>query len=64
MALAKLLATAGLFASFAVSAVSTASLPTISTTGSKFYDSHGNQFFIKGLLQALCRVDSSSVLMS
>jgi hypothetical protein len=26
----------------------TAALPTISTAGSKFYDSDGNQFFIKG----------------
>jgi 1,3-beta-glucanosyltransferase GAS1 len=49
MAFAKLLATAGLLASFAVSAVIGASLPTISTVGSKFYDSNGNQFFIKGL---------------
>jgi hypothetical protein len=53
MAFAKMLATAGLLVSFAISAVTTASLPTISTVGSKFYDSNGNQFFIKGLSQVL-----------
>jgi 1,3-beta-glucanosyltransferase GAS1 len=64
MAFAKLLATAGLLASFAVSAVTTASLPTISTVGSKFYDSNGNQFFIKGLSQSPHRVNSSNILMT
>jgi 1,3-beta-glucanosyltransferase GAS1 len=53
MAFAKLLATAGLLASFAIAAVNSTSVPTISILGSKFYDSNGNQFFIKGLLQVL-----------
>jgi 1,3-beta-glucanosyltransferase GAS1 len=48
-----LLATAGLLASFATAAVNSTSLPTISTVGSKFYDSNGDQFFIKGLSQVL-----------
>jgi hypothetical protein len=53
MAFAKLLATVGLLASFATAAVNSTSLPTISTVGSKFYDSNGDQFFIKGLSQVL-----------
>jgi hypothetical protein len=53
MTFAKLLATAGLLASFAIATVNSTSVPTISISGSKFYDSHGNQFFIKGLLQVL-----------
>jgi len=53
MAFARLLATAGLLASFAIAAVNSTSVPTISTSGSKFYDSNGKQFYIKGLLQIL-----------
>jgi 1,3-beta-glucanosyltransferase GAS1 len=49
MAFVKLLATAGLLASLAIAVVNSTSVPTISTSGSKFYDSNGNQFFIKGL---------------
>jgi hypothetical protein len=44
----KLLATAGLLATFVIDMVISASLPTISAVGSKFYDSTGNQFFVKG----------------
>ena len=50
MLYAKLLATASLLATFAIDAVISASLPTISTVGSKFYDSTGKQFFVKGKL--------------
>jgi 1,3-beta-glucanosyltransferase GAS1 len=53
MAFAKLLAAASLLASFAIAAVNSTSIPTISTVGSKFYDSNGDQFFIKGLSQVL-----------
>lgn len=50
MLYARLLATAGLLATFAIDTVISASLPTISAVGSKFYDSNGNQFFVKGRL--------------
>jgi 1,3-beta-glucanosyltransferase GAS1 len=43
---AKMLVKAALLASFAISA--TNAIATISTTGNKFFDSDGNQFFIKG----------------
>jgi hypothetical protein len=41
------LARAGLLAGLAISAVN--ALPTISAVGSKFFDSNGNQFFMKGM---------------
>jgi hypothetical protein len=33
----------------------TAAIPTISAIGSKFFDSNGNQFFIKGILNCSLR---------
>ena len=49
----KTLATAGLLAGFAISAVN--AIPTISAVGSKFFDSNGNQFFMKGTATNLAR---------
>lgn len=48
MVLTKALAAASLLAGLALNAVNAASLPTISVVGSKFFDSTGKQFFVKG----------------
>ena len=45
MAYVRMLATAGFFLNFVLPVIS---LPTISVIGAKFFDSDGNQFFIKG----------------
>lgn len=52
MAFTKMLAVAGLLASFALSQTSSAaaSLPTIKAVGSKFFDANGDQYFLKGEL--------------
>jgi hypothetical protein len=42
------LATAGLLAGFAISAVN--AVPTISAVGSKFFYDNGTQYFLKGML--------------
>lgn len=47
--LSKTLATAGLLAGFAISAV-TAAVPTIKVVGSKFFYENGTQYFLKGML--------------
>lgn len=52
----KALATAGLLASFAFSAVN-ASVPTISVSGAKFFYSNGTQYFIKGVAYQLTEAD-------
>lgn len=44
----KVLATAGLLASFAVSAVN--AVPTIEAVGAKFFYSNGTQYYIKGMV--------------
>jgi len=48
---ANMLVKAALLASFAISA--TNAIATITTSGNKFFDSDGNQFFIKGKLPKL-----------
>lgn len=51
-----ILATAGALAGMAVNSVS--AIATVTATGSKFFDSDGNQFYVKGLdatCFALCR---------
>jgi hypothetical protein len=49
----KVLATAGLLASFAVSVVN--AVPTIEAVGAKFFYSNGTQYFIKGMpIPLLC----------
>lgn len=45
---AKIMLKAALLASCAISA--TNAIPTITATGNKFFDSDGNQFFMKGKL--------------
>jgi len=56
----KMLATAGLIAGLAISAVH--AIPTISAVGSKFFDSDGKQFYIKGTSTASLRRQSLIVL--
>ena len=45
-----------------------AAIPTISAIGSKFFDSKGNQFFIKGtvhsVLQLQCHIFDANVLVA
>ncbi|KAH6703178.1 Glucanosyltransferase-domain-containing protein [Leptodontidium sp. MPI-SDFR-AT-0119] len=50
MAYLRILAAAGLFINFAILVTT---LPTISVVGAKFFDSDGNQFFIKGVVYSL-----------
>lgn len=53
MVMTRFLAAASLLAAVALGASATTgasgSVPTISTVGSKFFDSNGDQFYVKGL---------------